>query len=150
MGPEDIAGVADRMAIIDQLSRYCFAVDFGDWEALESIFAEDVDATYVLKPHGLDDVHREDRASIIGWLRSVLGESSAQAPVHAMTNHLVTVEGDAGSSRSYLAGGGGTYVVDWRRTADGWRATKWEMRNYGVPESVRRIREGRAGGHAAP
>jgi hypothetical protein len=141
MDSAHIADVVDRMAIIDQLSRYCLAVDFGDWEALESIFAVDVDATYLLGPHGLDDVHRDDRAGIIGWLRSVLGESSVQAPVHAMTNHLVTVDGDAGRSSSYLANGGGTYEAEWRRTPDGWRATRWEMRNYGVPESVRRIRE---------
>jgi len=143
-----IADIVDRAAIIDQLSRYCLAVDFGDWEALESIFAADVDATYFLGPHGLEDVHRDDRAGIIGWLQSVLGESSVQAPVHAMTNHLVTVDGDAGRSTCYLASGGGTYTAEWRRTENGWRATRWEMRNYGVPESVHRIREGRAGGAA--
>jgi hypothetical protein len=148
MDSAHIADVVDRMAIIDQLSRYCCAVDFGDWEALESIFADDVDATYLLGPHGLDDVHRHDRAGIIGWLRSVLGESSVQAPVHAMTNHLVRVDGNAGWSSSYLASGGGIYTAEWRRTQDGWRATQWEMRNYGIPESVRRIREGRAGGAA--
>jgi len=141
---EDLAAVVGRLAIIDQLSRYCFAVDFGNWAELESIFADDVDATYLLGAHGLDDVHRDDRAGIVAWLREVLGEASAQAPVHAMTNHLVTVDGDRGWSRSYLASGGGTYIAEWRRTEDGWRATRWEMHNYGVPESVRRIREGRA------
>ena len=109
----------DRLEVIDQLSRYCYAVDFGDWDLLESIFAEDVSATYILEPHGLDDVHRSDRESIIGWLRSVLGERSAQAPMHAMTNHLVSVEGDTARSRSYLAGAPGTYTVEWRRTAGG-------------------------------
>jgi hypothetical protein len=140
LDPADIAAALDRMAIIDQLSRYCFAVDFGDWEALESIFASDIDATYFLAAHGLDDVHRDNRGGIIGWLRSVLGDSSVQAPVHAMTNHLVTLDGDAGRSRSYLARGGGVYTAEWRRTPDGWRATRWEMRNYRVPDSIGQIR----------
>ena len=131
-----LGDLQDRLDVIDALSRYCYAVDFGDWAALESVFAEDVSATYVLEPHGLDDVHRSDRESIVAWLRSVLGERSAQAPMHAMTNHLVSVDGDTARSRSYLAGAPGTYTVEWRRTAGGWRAVQWEMRNYRRPEAL--------------
>ena len=135
MPPDRLADLEDRNDIVDRLSQYCFAVDFGEWERLEAVFAEDVSATYILRPHGLDDVHFSDRASTVGWLRSVLGERSAQAPMHAMTNHLVTVkrDHDTARSRSYLAGRGGLYTVEWRRTAEGWRAVNWEMRNFEVP-----------------
>lgn len=134
MPPDRLADLEDRTDIVDRLSQYCYAVDFGDWERLEAVFAEDVAATYILRPHGLDDVHFSDRASTIGWLRSVLGERSAQAPMHAMTNHLVTFERDhdTARSRSYLAGRPGLYTVEWRRTSEGWRAVNWEMRNFEV------------------
>ena len=132
--PRDrLADLVDRADIVDRLTLYCYAVDFGEWELLKSVFADDVTATYILEPYGMEDVHFTDRDSTVGWLRSVLGERSAQAPVHAMTNHLVTVEGDTARSRSYLARNApGTYTVEWRRTADGWRAEHWEMRNFKV------------------
>ena len=134
MSADQVGRLVDRADIVDRLSEYCYAVDFGDWVLLESVFAVDVDATYVLGPHGMDDVHFTDRETTIGWLRSVLGEASTQAPMHAMTNHLVEVDGDVARSRSYLARSTpGTYTVEWRRTADGWRAHRWEMRNYQAP-----------------
>ena len=132
MPGDRLADLVDRTDIVDRLSRYCYAVDFGDWDLLDSIFAEDVVATYILGPHGMDDVHFTDRKATVTWLRSVLGEESTQAPTHALTNHLVDVEGDAARSRSYLAGRPGSYTVEWRRTAEGWRAVRWEMRNYRV------------------
>lgn len=131
MDAEQVGRLVDRAEIVDRLSEYCYAVDFGDWARLESVLAEDVEAAYILGPHGMDDVHFTDRDSTVGWLRSVLGETSTQAPMHAMTNHLVAVDGDTARSRSYLARDTpGTYTVEWRRTADGWRAARWEMRNY--------------------
>lgn len=137
MDAKEVAALADRADVVDRLSRYCYAVDFGDWGELDSVFAEDVSATYILGPHGMEDVRFRDRPSTVGWLRSVLGESSNQAPMHAMTNHLVSVDGDVARSRSYLAGRPGMYpgmyTVEWRRTADGWRASRWEMRNYRRP-----------------
>ena len=138
MSRDRLADLADRTDIVDRLSQYCYAVDFGEWALLESVFAPDVEATYVLGPHGMDDVHFRDRESTVSWLRTVLGESSTQVPMHAMTNHLVTVDGDTARTRSYLARSApGTYTVEWRRTADGWRAVRWEMRNYELPAPPR-------------
>jgi hypothetical protein len=134
VGP--VAALVDRADIVDRLSQYCYAVDFGDWSLLDLVFAEDVSATYILEPHGLDDVHFSDRGSAVDWLRSVLGETSGQVPMHAMANHLITVEGDVARSRSYLAGRPGMYTVEWRRTAEGWRAATWEMRNFPLPRGA--------------
>ena len=124
----DIA--ADKLEIIETLNRYCFAVDFLDFAALETVFAEDASATYVLEPLGLDDVSLTGRDAIIGWLSSVLGNLGKPGPKHAMTNHIVEVDGDSAKSRSYLNVSSGIYTVEYRRTTASWRANQFHMRNY--------------------
>ncbi len=121
---------ADKLEIIETLNRYCFAVDFLDFAALETVFSEDANATYVLEPLGLDDVSLEGRDAIIAWLSSVLGNLGEPGPKHAMTNHIVELRGDSASSRSYLNVGSGIYSVEYVRTPQGWRAVDFHMRNY--------------------
>ena len=79
---------------------------------------------------GLGDVSGAD--AIVEWLSSVLGNLGEPAPRHAMTNYLIDVHGDHAHSRNYLASGG-LYTVDHVRTLDGWRARRWEMRNFPRP-----------------
>jgi hypothetical protein len=132
---DQVQQLADRAEITDVMSRYCFAVDFRDFEALRSVFHANAEATYVLSPLGLglDDVKLSGVDAIIEWLASVLGSLGEPAPRHAMTNHLIEVEGDRAHSRSYLAGGNGLYTVEHWRTPDGWRASRFEMRNFAPP-----------------
>lgn len=133
MDEERLAAAADKVEITELMTRYCFAVDFRDLESLRSVFTPDVDATYVLRPVGLDDVVLEGVDAVIAWLDSVLPAVDESMPRHAMTNHLIELDGDAARSRSYLASGTGVYTVEHVRTADGWRARRWEMRNIRRP-----------------
>ena len=116
--------LADKAEIVELMTRYCFAVDFRDFEQLRTVFATDADATYVLSPLnlGLEDVHLSGVDAIVEWLSSVLGNLGEPGPRHAMTNYLIEIHGDHAHSRNYLAGGGGLYTVDHVRTPDGWRA----------------------------
>ena len=131
--------LADKAAITEVMTRYCYAVDFRNFDELRDVFHADAAATYVLSPLGLglDDVHLEGADAIVEWLASVLGNLGEPAPRHAMTNHLIELDGDRARSRSYLAGGGGLYTVEHVRTTDGWRAMRFEMRNFPRPEPLR-------------
>ena len=133
---DQVQQLADRAEITDVMSRYCFAVDFRDFEALRTVFHADAEATYVLSPLGLglDDVKLSGVDAIIDWLSSVLGNLGEPAPRHALTNHLIEIDGDRAHSRSYLAGGNGLYTVEHVRTGDGWRAAQFEMRNFAPRE----------------
>jgi hypothetical protein len=133
---DQVQRLADRVEITDVMSRYCFAVDFRDFEALRTVFHTDAEATYVLSPLGLglDDVKLSGVDAIIDWLASVLGNLGEPAPRHALTNHLIEIDGDRAQSRSYLAGGNGLYTVEHVRTPDGWRAAQFEMRNFAPPQ----------------
>jgi hypothetical protein len=130
---ERLAAVVDKAEIAEVMTRYCYAVDFRDLESLRQVFTADVEATYVLQPLGLDDVPLSGVDAVIAWLDSVLPALGEPSPRHAMTNHLIELEGDRARSRSYLASGNGIYTVEHLRTADGWRARRWEMRNVARP-----------------
>ncbi len=117
--------LADKAEIMELMTRYCFAVDFRDFEALREVFTTECEATYVLSPLGLglEDVHLSGADAIVEWLSSVLGNLGEPAPRHAMTNYLIEVHGDHAHSRNYLASGG-LYTADHVRTPDGWRAAR--------------------------
>ena len=135
MSGDSLKELIDKQQIVELMSRYCYAVDFRNMEELRTVFAEDVEAVYVLEPLGIgmDDVFLSGVDAVIGWLSSVLGNLGNPAPHHAMTNHLIELDGDKARSRSYLAGGGGLYTAEHVRTPDGWRARRWEMRNFPRP-----------------
>ena len=124
-----VTRLADRLAIDDQLTRYCRAIDTGAWDLLDEVFTPDAVVDYT-SSGGQRGTYREIKA----WLASVL-------PTFAMRQHLVTnreiaIDGDTATSRAYLLnpmgvrrgdGGldlfitGATYHDRWRRTPDGWR-----------------------------
>lgn len=130
-----VSEAIDKMEIAELMTRYCFAVDFRTMQDLRDVFTEDVEADYILEPLGLgmDDVHLSGVDAVIEWLQAVLGNLGEPAPRHAMTNHLVELDGDTARSRSYLASGG-LYTVELVRTPHGWRAKRWEMRNFPPPK----------------
>jgi SnoaL-like domain len=124
--------VADKQEITEVMTRYCYAVDFRDLAQLRGVFTPDAEATYVLTPVGMDDVHLSGVDEIIEWLASVLPNLGEPAPRHAMTNFLVELDGDRARSRNYMGAGAGLYTVEHVRTSDGWRARRFEMRNFGT------------------
>ena len=129
-----IERLADRLDIIDLLSRFHHAVDAKDWPRLRGLFVENAVAEY----RSLNNVELfglEGRFTpidtIIDWIRK--GQEPFQfngAPTHFMTNHLVDQDGDQASSTSYFvdfdlvsgrAIGTGLYKCRHVRTSAGWR-----------------------------
>lgn len=120
---------ADRVAIDDQITRYCRAIDTGDWDLLDTIFTADAVLDYT-SSGGQRGAFPEMKA----WLASVLPLFAVRQ--HLVTNREITVDGDTASSRSSLLNPmgvrrpdgsldlfitGATYHDTWRRTAVGWR-----------------------------
>ena len=129
---DELRATIDKVALTEVMTRYCFAVDMHDWALLDTVFTPECEALYIL-PEGMDDVPLAGRDAIRGWLQSVVPQLGPPHPRHAMTNHRHDVDGDRATTRTYLASGSGTYTAEMVRTPDGWRATKWEMRNWPRP-----------------
>lgn len=123
------AALADRLAIDDQLTRYCRAIDTGEWDLLDGIFTPDAVLDYT-SSGGI----RGTFAEVKPWLAQVLPLFPIR--LHYVTNREVEITGDAATSRAYLYNPmgttspegkvtlfftGGVYHDRWRRTADGWR-----------------------------
>ncbi len=121
--------LADRAAIEDQLSRYCRAIDTGDWDLLDAIFTPDAVLDY-----GSSGGQRGPYPEMKAWLAEVLPLFAVRQ--HLVVNREITLTGDTATSRASLLnpmgvrrpdGGvqmfytGGTYHDRWRRTGDGWR-----------------------------
>jgi hypothetical protein len=121
--------IADRLAIDDQLTRYCRAIDAGDFDLLDAVFTPDAVVDYT-SSGGIRGAFPEVKA----WLAGALGRFAVRQ--HFVTNREITVAGDTARSRAYLlnpmgvarAGGGvdlfvtgGTYLDRWVRTPGGWR-----------------------------
>jgi 3-phenylpropionate/cinnamic acid dioxygenase small subunit len=124
-----LAALVDRLAIDDQLTRYCRAIDGGEWDHLDGIFTTDAVLDYT-SSGGL----RGDFPAVKAWLADVLPNFAMRQ--HIVTNREITLAGDTATSRAYLLnpmgrrradGGldlfftGATYHDRWRRTPDGWR-----------------------------
>ena len=120
--------VADRLAIEEQLARYCRAIDSGEWDLLDAIFVPDAVIDYT-SSGGI----RGSYGEVKPWLAQVLPRFAVRQ--HLVTNVEVTFDGDVAASRAYLfnpmgmeADGrvalffvGGEYHDRWVRTPAGWR-----------------------------
>jgi len=126
------ATLLDRLAIDDQLTRYCRAIDTGEWDVLDTIFTPDALLDYT-SSGGLRGKFPEIKA----WLQQVLPLFAIRQ--HFVTNREVDVSGDVATSRAYLYNPmgtrspegnvtlfftGGTYHDRWLRTPHGWRITQ--------------------------
>lgn len=135
--------IEDRLAITDLTIAYGWALDTGEWAALDDVFAHDATAelgTPVLLD--LDGIKQR--------VRSVL--EPLDDSQHIVTNHQIIVDGNTATCRSYLHAqhvrhgvpGGDNLVVGGRyedtlvRTVDGWRishrklVTMWREGNLAV------------------
>jgi len=127
--PDALAALADRLAIEDQLVRYCRAIDTGEWDLLDDVFTPDAVIDYT-SSGGIRGVFPEVKA----WLAKVLPLFAVRQ--HFVANREVDITGDTATSRAYLYnpmgrrradGGvdlfftGGVYADRWRRTSNGWR-----------------------------
>jgi 3-phenylpropionate/cinnamic acid dioxygenase small subunit len=123
--------ISDRLEIDDLLSRYTFAIDDKDWDALDDVFVPDAQIDYTTSG-GIKGAFPEIKA----WLAKTL----VMFPMtqHVLGNRRVTFDGDTATSRTYFFnpmgapkgdGGdglqlfyvGGYYNDRLVRTGDGWR-----------------------------
>ena len=116
----------DHQAIVDVTLAYAWALDSGDWDALDEVFAEDATALLL-------NQHSEGRTAIVLRIRTSLAPFDSTQ--HIVTNHQVSITGDSAFCRSYLqaqhvrkgASGGDTFIIAGRyeddlvRSDAGWR-----------------------------
>jgi 3-phenylpropionate/cinnamic acid dioxygenase small subunit len=140
--------MSDRLEIQDLLSRYCHAIDFRDWDALDDVFTPDAMIDYTEMGGA-----RGPYADIKRWLPEALGPFPAYQ--HMVATTKLELDGDSARSRTILfnpmthRAEDGTeqvfFVGLWYRdrlvrTADGWRiADRYEERSYShnVPPTMR-------------
>jgi hypothetical protein len=137
---------ADKVEIIELLSRYHQAIDANDWEALPSIFTADAECHYLRQEEtfGIAGSNLVGLAAIREFLVDALTPVDT---MHSMTNHVFTMlEEDRALTRSYLTAKGGTlgiYDVDHVRTADGWRIRRLTLDEHFEPATLEALREQR-------
>ncbi|WP_338114854.1 nuclear transport factor 2 family protein [Novosphingobium olei] len=126
--------IEDRLAIQDLMIAYAHAVDtIGNIDGILDVFTED--AVFDLSGIGLAALEGHD--GIRGFFTNVFANMAHHA--HYLTNFAVTAyAGDTASMRAYVIGMGvgkdgstvtvnGRYYFDVRRTAAGWKATRYTM-----------------------
>lgn len=121
----------DAVAIAASISRYAYAVDFGEFDDFRAVLADDVDVHFVMEALGRDDVVVHGADAVIDRMA---GRPAPMVPRHALCNHVVDVDGDTARSRAYLANGSATYAAEHRRTGGEWRISRLEVRLFPPPE----------------
>jgi hypothetical protein len=124
MDPE-IRRMLDEHAIVALTSRYCWALDRLDRDALAQVFLADAVAELGARCEGFEAIWERVRGALSGL----------DGSQHVVGSHVVEVDGDEARSRCYLiaqhirraAEGGPHWVVGGMyedrvvRTPDGWR-----------------------------
>jgi hypothetical protein len=130
----DAAGWADTAEIAEHVTRYAYAVDFGEFDAFRAVLADDVHTDFVMAAIGRESISVSGADALIDRMSS--RGAPPMVPRHAMTNHLVEVDGDGARSRTYLANGTAVYTCEHRRTDAGWRIRQLEVLMFaaGSPE----------------
>jgi len=119
---------ADKEEIEQAMYRYARALDRKQWDLLDSVFAPEVATDYGVEPA------IQGRAAVIANIRANLEHCRAQ---HLFGNVTVEVDGDRAESTAAIRAmhvatidgadrtleAIGEYVIGWRRTGEGWRAT---------------------------
>ena len=121
---------ADTAEIAENVTRYAYAVDFGEFDAFRSVLTDDVCTDFVMAALGRDNISVTGADALIERLSS--RGAPPMVPRHAMTNHLVDVGGDRARSRTYLANGTAVYTCEHARTGDGWRIHRLEVLMFGT------------------
>jgi hypothetical protein len=134
---ERLRRAADKVEIIEVLSRYHQLVDAKDIEGLDLVFTDDARCEYL----GQEELFGIPGDSPTGLAEIKAFLADALAPVdtrHNMTNHVFSaLDGDTAHTRSYLVGRGGTegvYEVDHVRTPAGWRMRQMILEQRFDPE----------------
>jgi hypothetical protein len=132
MSTQRLEEAADRVEIMEVLSRYAQYVDERDWDRLDDLFVPGAVIDFS-NNGGLRDTFPEIKA----YLRESL--SIFAAIQHYQTNFAIDVDGDTATVRNYvftqmisivddadqMLADGGYYDSTLVRTADGWRLQEY-------------------------
>ena len=91
MSHDPMASIADRLAVIDAVTRVAVLADRRHWEELRELFADPVEVDYTALSGGEPEELSPDDLVISRWKPFLEGFRTTQ---HMLTNHLVEVEGD--------------------------------------------------------
>ncbi|GEP34630.1 polyketide cyclase [Nocardioides szechwanensis] len=129
----DLQTLSDRAEITDLLTRYTRAIDTGEWDWLDTVFAPDAQIDYT-QSGGIAAAYPEVKP----WLAEMLPAFFPKR-MHTLGQLDIRIDGDEASCSAYFhnpmpmddgAGGekivefGGIYHHTLARTADGWRSVR--------------------------
>lgn len=129
----DLQTLSDRAEITDVLTRYTRAIDTGEWDKLDTVFAPDAQIDYT-QSGGIAAAYPEVKP----WLAEMLPAFFPKR-MHTLGQLDIRIDGDEASCSAYFhnpmpmddgAGGekivefGGIYHHTLARTADGWRSVR--------------------------
>jgi hypothetical protein len=131
MSPSDPAAIADRLDIIELISKLSINLDARDWGAVRGLFTDEVysDRTSLF---GGEPVTLGADEFVEGWRQSL---DNLDAVNHLVANHVITLEGDKAKCAANMQGVhvfhnpsgddmwnvGGRHDYQLQRTAAGWR-----------------------------
>jgi SnoaL-like domain len=128
---QSLADVIDRLEVRELLDRYSHAVDFMNWELLETVFAIDAVVDYSELSDTFGDVPTVARgfAAIRALYAAIMPPN--YGTMHYMTNHLIHIDGDVAHTRTYMhvlsTTFSGIYRCECRRTDQGWRISDYRF-----------------------
>jgi len=137
--------------VSDAVTRYAFAIDQADWEALGLVFADEV---RLQMPHVDTGAPAISRSEFVELARQTVG--GFEATHHLIPNHLVEVDGDTAVCKAYAHAWHsvptergvtdyclvrGFYEFGLARTPDGWLIDRMVITFHGPPEGYMGVYE---------
>lgn len=131
----DLQELIDRAEITDAITRYTFAVDEGDFDALDTVFTPDAHIDYT-ESGGVVDTFpvvkawlaealpgfSKHRLHTVGQVGFTFAEDRAEAAVTAYFHNPMRISDGKGGERVVEVGG--KYRHTFVRTTDGWRSRR--------------------------
>jgi len=121
---------ADRETVARLAHGYAHGIDEMNEVLLRRTFTENAVAEYKGANFPMD-LRLEGIDAILEWLRSSVGDRDGAVPWHFMSTHLVDIDGDEATLRTFQhnrhMSGVGLYTIQARRTKDGWRIVKLHL-----------------------
>ena len=148
---EELKELRDRLDVSDAVTRYAFALDQANWEALGSVFAEEV---HLEMPHVEAGAPAISCREFVELARQTVG--GFEATHHLIPNHLVEVDGDRAVCKAYAHAWHsvptdrgvadyvlvrGFYEFGLVRTPNGWLIDRMVITFHGPPEGYMGVYE---------
>jgi 3-phenylpropionate/cinnamic acid dioxygenase small subunit len=90
-----IGEISDRLEIQDLFTRYCYAIDDRDWDALDDMFTPDARIDYTATGGAAGSL-----AEMKAWLGTALAPFAMSQ--HMVSHPLLAIDGDRATSRMIL------------------------------------------------